>query len=96
MSDEKYVALEHQFYDRFAEDDICISVRFKRPSAPQVARMQKSALKDAARGYRTLLTDTVHPEDKEALVEYLKAYPGLSATFGGELLKSVGFGELGN
>jgi hypothetical protein len=38
----------------------------------------------------------VHPDDKAELQAALDEYPGLASTFGGALMGSCGFGDLGN
>lgn len=95
-SNAKYVELKHNFYDRFEEKDVEIKIRFKRPQTPQVNRVQKTALKNAGQAFANLTMETVHPEDKDALKSALVEYPGLASTFGGALMGSCGFGDLGN
>jgi hypothetical protein len=92
----QYVALRHSFLDRFAGEDVEVKFRFKRPSTQQANRVQKTALKNAATAFTNLIMETVHPDDKGALQEALRDYPGLASTFGGALMGSCGFGDLGN
>jgi hypothetical protein len=95
-NDAEYKELSHEFFDRFSEEDVIYKFRFKRPSTPQSNRVQKSAMKNAGSAFRNLIMECVHPDDKSKLSEALGKYPGLATTFGGGLMGSVGFGELGN
>ena len=93
---EKYVELKHSFLDRFKDEDVELAFRFKRPSVPQSNRVQKTALKNAGAAFKNLILETVHPDDKQGLQAALDDYPGLASTFGGALMGSCGFGDLGN
>lgn len=92
----EYVELKHEFFDRFKDADVTFKFHFKRPSRPQVARVQKSVLKNAGQAFRNLIMETVKPEDQDALKTALDEYSGLASTFGGALMASCGFGDLGN
>jgi len=92
----KYVELKHEFFDRFKDKDVIFIFHFKRPSTPQVNRVQKSVLKNAGQAFRNLIMETVQPEEKEQLKTALDDYSGLASTFGGALMGSCGFGDLGN
>jgi len=94
--DKEYVELKHEFFDRFEEEDVTVKFHFKRPSTPQVNRTQKTVLKNAGQAFRNLLIETVKPDEKESLKTHLQKYPGLASTFGGGLMASCGFGDLGN
>jgi hypothetical protein len=95
---DAYVELKHSFLDRFTNGgtDVELAFRFKRPNTPQASRVQKTALKNAGQAFRNLILETVHPDDKAALQSALDEYPGLASTFGGALMGSCGFGDLGN
>lgn len=96
VKDDKYVKLSHSFLDRFEAQDVELTFRFKRPNTQQANRVQKTALKNAAQAFKNLSLETVHPDDKPALEDALQKYPGLASTFGGALMGSCGFGDLGN
>lgn len=95
-TDEQYVELSHSFLDRFEGKDVDLKFRFKRPNTQQANRVQKTALKNAGQAFKNLSLETVHPDDKTALQDALQKYPGLASTFGGALMGSCGFGDLGN
>jgi hypothetical protein len=95
-NETEYKALKHDFLDRFKGQDVEFSFRFKRPTTPQSNRVQKTALKNAGQAFKNLILETVHPEDKAELQAALDEYPGLASTFGGALMGSCGFGDLGN
>lgn len=92
----KYVEVEHSFLDRFKSEDVAFKFRFKRPNTAQANRVQKTAMKNAGQAFRNLITEVVHPDDKSGLKAALDEYPGLASTFGGGLMASCGFGDLGN
>jgi len=92
----EYVELKHDFYDHFSGTDKEFIFNFKRPSTPQVNRFQKLALKNAGQAFRNLIMETVKPDDKTKLKAALDGYPGLASAFGGALMASCGFGDLGN
>lgn len=91
-----YIFLEHSFNDRFKDDEVTIGHHFKKPTRPQIARVQKGVNKDAVKAFGNFVGDVVHPEEKDALAEHIKMYPGIAATFGNAILSSVGIGDLGN
>lgn len=93
---EDYVELKHDFFDRFNDKDVEFKFSFKRPSTPQVNRVQKTALKNAGQAFRNLIMETIKPDEKGELKTALDKYPGLASTFGGALMASCGFGDLGN
>ena len=92
----EYVELKHEFFDRFKGEDVSFVFHFKRPSTPQVNRVQKTVLKNAGQAFRNLIVETVQPEEKDQLKTALDDYSGLASTFGGALMGSCGFGDLGN
>ena len=92
----EYVDLSHTFFDRFSKSDVDCSCRFKRPTTQMANRAQKRMLKTPLSAFKDMCMETVHPEDRQKLREAGETYPGLYSTFGNELLKSIGFGELGN
>ncbi len=94
--DKRYKTLKHEFFDQFKSKDVAISARFRRPTRPEVSRVQQQALKKADQAFHNLVMETVHPEDKEYLKASLEDYPALASTFGGALMSSCGLGDLGN
>ena len=99
MSDEKkseYRELKHSFLDRFKDEDVEFIFGFKRPTTQQISRVQKTVLKNAGQAFRNLIMETVNPDQKESLKKALDEYSGLASTFGGALMASCGFGDLGN
>jgi len=92
----EYMELKHEFFDRFKDKDVSFKFHFKRPSTPQVNRVQKTVLKNAGQAFRNLIMETVNPEEKDQLKTALDDYSGLASTFGGALMGSCGFGDLGN
>lgn len=91
-----YKEFKHSFNDVFAGADIEKAFRFRRPKTPSVDRCQKQMMKSPTKALESLCLDSVHPDDKAQMQEDFKIYPGLASAFGNELLKAVGFGELGN
>lgn len=92
----EYKELAHTFSDVFTGKEVTVSVRFKRPGVQSANRAQKGMMKSPSAAFRTLCVDAVHPEDKQKMGEAFDRFPGLASTFGNELLKALGFGELGN
>ncbi|WP_419787214.1 hypothetical protein [Pseudodesulfovibrio sp.] len=92
----EFVELNHEFFDRFKDKDVSFKFHFKRPSTPQVQRVQKTVLKNAGQAFKNLIMETIQPEEKAQLKEALEDYSGLASTFGGALMSSCGFGDLGN
>lgn len=90
-----YKELTHSFDDLFAEKTVDVKYGFRRPNPQDVQRAQKGFLKDSGRAFTNLLMTCVKPEDKTRLQQDLETYPGLSTTFGGALMSSVGMGDLG-
>ncbi len=96
----KYVAFSHSFEDPWGADgeetEVKCSYRFAKPNKMQIKRLQDTAGKNAANAARNLVLDTVHPDDKAALVQAMEDYPGLATTLSGAILKGVGISnELG-
>ena len=92
-----HVEIKHSFEDLFdGGKSVQVSYRLKRPTPQQVARVQKTILKDSSMAMRNLCLDLVHEDDRAAMQSDFDKYPGLPATIGGAVLKSVGFGDLGN
>lgn len=92
----KYAEFNHSFNDPFEKKDMQFTYRFKRPSVMEASRAQSTMMKKPVEALKTLCTDCVHPDDKNKMLEDFKIYAGLNTTFGGALLTSAGFGELGN
>lgn len=95
-NDKKYKEFTHDFFDEFSEKDVSVSIRFRQPGAPAADRAQKQMMKSPGRALRNLCTGAVHPDDKSKMTQTFDEWPGLASTFGGALLKSCGFGDLGN
>lgn len=90
------IAMTHDFYDAFKKEDVSVAIRFKKPTSKTAERAQKEMVKSPVRAFSNLCSACVLPEDKDAYIAAVKEYPGLATTFGGALLKSCGFGDLGN
>ncbi len=93
---EGYTEFNHEFFDNFKGEDVKFSFHFKSPSSPQIKRAQKKLLKDSMGSLKILCLDVILPEEKENFKKAIEKYPGLCTTFGGELLKASGFGDMGN
>lgn len=96
----KYVEFSHSFEDPWGVDgdetEVKCTYRFAKPNKMQIKRLQDTAGKNAANAARNLVLDTVHPDDKDALVRAMEDYPGLATTLSGAILKGVGISnELG-
>ena len=96
----KYVEFSHSFEDPWGADgeetEVKCTYRFAKPNKMQIKRLQDTAGKNAANAARNLVLDTVHPDDKDALVRAMEDYPGLATTLSGAILKGVGISnELG-
>ena len=96
MAEAKYVEFKHGFEDRFNGGDVEVCYRFRRPTPQEMARAQKSVLKDSGQAMRNLCLDLVHPEDKDRMVKEFEEWPGLPTTMGTAIFQSVGVGNLGN
>ncbi len=96
IEEKEYHEFTHEFFDTFRGEDVSFSIRFTPPSPQATERAQKQMLKSPNLSLKNLCMSAVHPDDKEAMKEAFKAYPGLASTFGGALLKACGFGDLGN
>ena len=93
----KYAAFPHAVRDPWDDVEVEMSLRFAKPTKMEIKRMQDKAPKDATQASRNLLLSTVHPEDKEKLVEYMDDYPGIATTYSTALIKAVGISnDLGN
>ena len=102
-TNRKYVLFSHTFADMWAGDsaddapEVTLSYRFAKPTKTQIQRLQDKAARNAGQASRNLVLDCVHPDDKQALTEAMKEYPGLSSTFATAILKGVGISaDLGN
>ncbi len=99
----KFVAFSYGFSDPWAgetaEDaqDVTLSFRFAKPGKTQIQRMQDKAVKAPGQAARNLLLDVVHPDDKQALLDSMEEYPGVTMSLAGAILKGVGISsDLGN
>lgn len=103
----KFVAFSYTFSDPWAgetatgslEDaqDVTLSFRFAKPGKTQIQRMQDKAVKAPGQAARNLLLDVVHPDDKQALLDSMEEYPGVTMSLAGAILKGVGISsDLGN
>lgn len=102
-TNRKYVLFSHTFADMWAGDsaddapEVTLSYRFAKPTKTQIQRLQDKAARNAGQASRNLVLDCVHPDDKQALIEAMEEYPGLSSTFATAILKGVGISaDLGN
>lgn len=91
-----YKELSHSFTPFDAEDEIQVAHRFKKPTVQRIDRTVTELRKSPTRAFKNLLTELIHPDEKDQLEENLKKYPGLPNTFGNAILTRMGFGELGN
>lgn len=92
----KYTALTHEFVDIFDNDEeVEISLRFKRPTKSEVERCQKKLSKKSGEAFYNLCLRAIHPNDKAEFIRQNKKYPGVGSSFGNLLLKASGFAELG-
>ena len=92
----KYKKFTHEVFDPFAEREVSISWRFRKPSAKETERCQKQMTKSPVLALKNLCADAVHPDDKQAMTDMFSEYSGLPTTFGGALLKACGYADLGN
>ena len=103
----KFVAFSYTFSDPWAgekadgslEDaqDVTLSFRFAKPGKTQIQRMQDKAVKAPGQAARNLLLDVVHPDDRQALMDSMEEYPGVTMSLAGAILKGVGMSsDLGN
>ena len=97
VESRKYAEFTHSFRDPWEETDVDMAFRFAKPTKLEIKRMQDSAAKNAAQASRNLLLSTVHPDDKEKLVESMENYPGIVTSYATALIKAVGISnDLGN
>ncbi|HJA79943.1 MAG TPA: hypothetical protein H9784_10340 [Candidatus Desulfovibrio intestinavium] len=103
----KFVTFSYTFSDPWAgenadgslEDaqEVTLSFRFAKPGKSQIQRMQDKAVKAPGQAARNLLLDVVHPDDKQALMDSMEEYPGVTMSLAGAILKGVGISsDLGN
>ena len=93
----KYAPFTHTFRDPWEDADVELTFHFAKPSKAQVKRLQDTAGRNAAQASRTLLLDTVKPEEKADLTAKMDAYPGIATSFSTALIKGVGISaDLGN
>ena len=99
----KFVKFSHTFADPWAGEsaddakDVTLTYRFAKPTKTQIQRLQDKAGKNPGQAARNLVLDVVHPEDKQALLDAMEEYPGLSTTFATAIIKGVGISaDLGN
>lgn len=93
----KYAEFSHSFVDPWADDgeETSFSFRFAKPNKAQIKRMQDTAGKSAALASRNLLSEIVHPEEKDALLTAFDDYPGLVTAFASAIIKGIGIADLG-
>lgn len=93
----KYAAFPHSFRDPWEDVDVEMSYRFAKPTKTEIKRLQDSASKNSTQAARNLLLSTVHPEDKEGLMQAMDDYPGIASSYSTALIKAVGISaDLGN
>lgn len=94
---KKYAPFKHSFRDPWNDEDVELNFRFAKPTEPQIKRLQNTAGRDASQASRNLLLSTIHPDDKEKLVQMITEYPGIITSYATVLIKSVGISaDLGN
>ena len=103
LEERKFASFSHTFADPWAgenaenAEEVTFSFRFAKPTKLQIQRMQDKAVKNPAQAARNLLSDTIHPEDKEKFLSALEEYPGIATSSTTAILKGVGISaELGN
>lgn len=93
---KKYAEIEHSFTDVWAGCEVTFSFRIAKPTPGQIKMLQKQGGKDAAQASRNLLVGVIHPDDKDRFLASIEEYPGLTTSFAGVVMKSVGMADLGN
>ena len=95
--DRKYVAFPLTFSDPWEGKEVELSFRFAKTTNNEIRRLQDTAGKNASLASRTLLLSTVHPDDKESLLQAMEEYPGITTSYSGALITAVGVkADLGN
>ncbi len=93
----KYAAFPHSWRDPWEDIEVDVNFHFAKPTRVQVKRLQDTAGRNPSQAQKNLLLDTVHPDDKEALIAKLEEYPGLGTSYSTALIKGVGLSaDLGN
>lgn len=93
----KFAVFNLSFRDPWEDAEVELSFRFAKPNQPQIKRLQNTAARDSAQASRNLLLATIHPEEKEQLIEAMEEYPGLATSYSTALIKAVGISpDLGN
>lgn len=96
-TEKKYAAFAHAFADPWEGVEVELNFRFSKPTKTMIKRLQSTGSKDPAQAARNLLLDTVHPDEKDALIAKMDEYPGISTSYATVLIKSVGISaDLGN
>ncbi|WP_164561584.1 hypothetical protein [Nitratidesulfovibrio vulgaris] len=91
-----YATFEHSWTDRWADTEVSVSYRFRRPTPTHIKRMQATAHRNPAQAARALILDVIHPDDKPTFQSDAETYPGIVTTMSAALIKAVGLGDLGN
>ncbi len=93
----KYAAFDHTFTDKWEDVDVELSFRFAKPTKMEIKRLQDTAGKNATQAARNLLLATVHPDDKDKLIQAMDDYPGIATSYSTALIRAVGISaDLGN
>ena len=103
INDRKYVAFTHTFSDPWSADnaedasDVSFTFHFAKPNKLQIQRLQDKAGKNAGQAARNLILDVIRPDEKDALLQAMEEYPGLTMSFSTAIIRGVGISsELGN
>ena len=93
----KYVKAGHTWVDPWNNDqEVTCEYQFRKPTRAEISRFQKEGPKSASLAQNNLLVSLVHPDEADRLKHDLNEYPALLTTLSGWVLKSSGFGDLGN
>jgi hypothetical protein len=93
----EFASFAHSFRDPWKDAEVELNFRFARPTRTQIKRLSDTAGKNTLQASRDLLIGTIHPEEKDELLNKLEEYPGLSISFSSALIKTVGItADLGN
>lgn len=102
-SNRRYVAFTHTFSDPWAGDsaddaqDVSLTFHFAKPTKTQIQRLQDKASRTPGQAARNLIVDIIRPDEKQAFLDALEEYPGISTSFATAIIKGVGISaELGN
>lgn len=96
-SGRKYAKIPHSFRDIWEDRDVELEFRFAKPTKNDIKRLHDIAARNNMQASRNILLSTIHPEDKESLVQVMEDYPGVATSYATALIKAVGMSaDLGN